>query len=1754
MRDERGARSALRERSQAGIALVMVVVVLVALAIIATPFALSMRGMESSALLSFQHEAARGDALLALAAAERHLENTHPFLDAETPYSDGADEIAPPDLAARHPRLLPRDPTGVVASVSITDESGKVNLSTASPYLLGNLLGGRASLTEDVDERAALLPVTATEGFLPTGLLWVGRELVEYTLLQPGAFEDCRRGMPSANLAGSAPQAHAAGDEVLDARLLLLAEHGWRIRPGIFDLFRRVDGLKDIGLYGELTYTAEDLERVRDSLSVAGGAPLWRDRQAIRGTATARDGGIELLVDDGSRCGAGTVVQLRDRAGALEWNLVLSATDWGDGWRLQLLEPPVLAHDDGRSELSTLVREPVNVAACPPAVLAALIAGLGRNPVVDVINEREAVLMAAIFTQIELSTDDGVLRSAFARSLERGDLSPLDLTAATAMLAGERLQPGQVDEPELAARLAGLTSLRATERIADSSARELALRIRRAQPTSHEELRHTLDVAVLEGVLSVEQRDLVLRNAADSNDAALVGGTAPFTYSSAGVFALQADVSRNLKNGREQARAHVAEVVSVAPSAESAVTVNTQRGFEELRPLGRGWTTYPTQLLSGPGRGSSPTPTDADAVVAAGNAAPATATELFASLAQTQELARAVPSRAGTLTGGRPGASTVREESFAAPAPVRSKLPGTLHFDEGAAGLTGTSPRGFRFDAGSVTLPVAGLRPALWPSDEWKLIDAFTVEFWFELSDVDAETILFDGGTAELEDRILISMQKRELVLRVDDAGIPDFEAVMPEGHAPPGGEIRYAFDDGLALLPGVPYHVAAQIGGARDSQLALFVDGVPRGRRSFTTSLSEDLPANSGKIQGVSGYGQTLKLRVESTAGFPDRGALRIGQEVVEYVQKEPTAFLVQAAGPGDPFGGRGRRDTVALDHPASEAVELVGWTRPLFSERAAQGQVLLGSALGKFSLAELDPATLTEEITISVTPLSGGAPFEAPLGTGLTADASTIPVKSTGGLQLEPDTFQQSGGWAIVFCDYGGGALVGQPVDFAPPTGGGSVQVTLEARTSGGWLGGAEVVRYQGFDGTRLTGVQRASAGIPVASGGPPSDLLTKNAVASVDSGSTSWAESREYVTTFSDEVLGSVTGLPANPRVLVMPISVAVSGSNLFEDFYPMPKHTAGVESVLLQVGQDFTEGADSTEWVRWDTPTTAGFVRDDIDAINGALGRLIAIQAWRPETTMDDAERKTLNDELDFRGQDGTLDDRHGSADPAGRVLPVHVLGNPQLVPGFDVVGGLPGRNDAVTLIDPATQLEEWHRVNWASHSDMDWGGYGLVGLRDKVGGEFLRYDQRGDERLKVNIDDARLDQEFDQQDSSGRRLVESLNADMRLVTRMLCKPSGEMPAGPIETFHLGADWSGRPSAGVATIDELRFHRAVAPGPLLPNTARYVLAEDFELEEERQLTLSVDALQFPYAMRKNPILSADVLGILGALPQSGGLLRVGEEIVGYAGLDPVDSGHVFLVARGLYGTTRAFHRRGDPVSPLLFWPVAPLSGALSEAGATIPFADDSAGFPDAGGLLLIGDELVGYTRRVGPELHMPVRPGGSQFDSQGLLRGRFGTRADAHAVGSIARWFPERLADRALLGTDVPESQGLRLPLRAPGAFWTDLVVESFLPLPGMGLEVRAVLDGQSSPHADAPTANGLLAGSAHASGGEASTRVLVPVRNQADRMDVWLYAVWEPGAFDALHYASNAWKLAPEVSSVVAGHLQPTLVLEHEEWR
>jgi hypothetical protein len=275
------------------------------------------------------------------------------------------------------------------------------------------------------------------------------------------------------------------------------------------------------------------------------------------------------------------------------------------------------------------------------------------------------------------------------------------------------------------------------------------------------------------------------------------------------------------------------------------------------------------------------------------------------------------------------------------------------------------------------------------------------------------------------------------------------------------------------------------------------------------------------------------------------------------------------------------------------------------------------------------------------------------------------------------------------------------------------------------------------------------------------------------------------------------------------------------------------------------------------------------------------------------------------------------------------------------------------------------------------------------------------------------------------------------------------------------------------------------------------------------------------------------------------------------VGYAGLDPATTGAVFLTGRGLYGTPRGYHDRGEPVTPLLFWPVSPLAQRMDADDAQLPVADAS-GFPQGGGLVWVEDELIEYTSVEDGMLVMPSRPGSSSFAPEGVLRGRFGTEPVAHDAGALVRWMPARYHDRALLGQgagdDLPVSESLTLGIDAPGAFFTDLVAVTELPDASVGLEARVVADGRVSPHADPARHaedDALTAGTLFG-GGEG--RLVIPLGLAADRLDVHLFAVWKDGAFDPLTYRAQGWKQAPAVGSVVLGHIQPNVTLVHEEWQ
>ena len=135
---------------EAGFAILMVVLVLVALAIIGAPFAISMRQEEQTSISFSARVRAKLAAEAALQFALSRLEQTHEFNETynaehsvQTPHnspsvdSNGEFRVDLQDAALNG--LETAKPGGVMWGVQVTDEQGKINLKTASRTLLFNL-------------------------------------------------------------------------------------------------------------------------------------------------------------------------------------------------------------------------------------------------------------------------------------------------------------------------------------------------------------------------------------------------------------------------------------------------------------------------------------------------------------------------------------------------------------------------------------------------------------------------------------------------------------------------------------------------------------------------------------------------------------------------------------------------------------------------------------------------------------------------------------------------------------------------------------------------------------------------------------------------------------------------------------------------------------------------------------------------------------------------------------------------------------------------------------------------------------------------------------------------------------------------------------------------------------------------------------------------------------------------------------------------------------------------------------------------------------------------------------------------------------------------------------------------------------------------------------------------------------------------------------------------------------------------------
>ena len=393
--------------------------------------------------------------------------------------------------------------------------------------------------------------------------------------------------------------------------------------------------------------------------------------------------------------------------------------------------------------------------------------------------------------------------------------------------------------------------------------------LRKSGPFRHaEDYGRWLGNLINAGLLKRAHRAALYLNAVNPNSSRLNFGTTCWCYRTLDVYHIEARVSVNDRAGQQIAEDAVRQVVQIGPGSDSTWTVHSQHEFEERLSMGSGakWTTtFPYSVVWRDKYSSHVQP------------------GLRGRKGYEQDIypddERDIDENLGD----------VRLE------PCRINLPGAQyidHFDTtyfADGWYTGFEGPYRQKTAGSI-MRRNGARPG-----------PFSMSFWWRPFS-DANWTAFDCGMERFENRYAVFVTDgdsgQELVFRMCASPLE-----------PKGAEI-YVPLRRLDYKQGDWYHIEVACRAEDPSTMRMLIDGVDLGIRRGMTFLTADIAPDVEEIE------------VESTAQFPERGAIRIGTEVIEYDERTEQGFRACT---------RGARGTVAGEWTTGTAVHMQGYALPL-------------------------------------------------------------------------------------------------------------------------------------------------------------------------------------------------------------------------------------------------------------------------------------------------------------------------------------------------------------------------------------------------------------------------------------------------------------------------------------------------------------------------------------------------------------------------------------------------------------------------------------------------------------------------------------------------------------------------------------------------------------------------------------------------------------------------------------------------------
>ena len=1702
-----------------GFALIAVLLVLMALFLLTAPFLFTTTSAERAS----KSRGDRSQTTLALDTAARHararLSRSHASLD-ETPFSDTLEELVV-DTDFPVGSYDNQDPRAAQWDLEVQDVAGMIDLNSAPPQVFGNLFGATGSLTGDLPSDATEVTLTSTEGLEPSGVLWLGPELVAYSGIEGNTLTGLERGLGVQFDEEGEPEpcgpsqaiSHGVGATSLDQRAEAIP--AWRTGGGD-GFFRELDGLERAaeaqGLVLAGSFAVDDLATLREATTVyakVGAGPRWQ-----RGTRlTARVDGTtgrscRLFVDDSRWFNPGTTVRI-EGGGFSEVAIVRSV---GRG-RIGLDRPLVGVYEAFRAIVRPLARRPVNVNTASPEVLRALVLNLRLVGRQKFITSRKADLLVEVI--LESRPFDG-----FEDFLRRVVLPSAGL---------EELPEDAPVVPEVFA----------------------------PDPDSL--------VTASSGANAFLDRDDALalyKNALNANDAELGFSTMPFAFTSRDVHRLHLRSTVAAESGVNRGDA-VREEVLLASPQESLLKVWTRQ--EEFDLAGRmhrtlpGWVTGPVNTLRHDAVFRSWHPTEARAHLGPNDTQP-----WDASAVTNEEKRGSFPDRE-------------LGEAWATLRPARVDDGGprsgrVLHFDHEERSPDGRYlPDGvFQRDPSDAMLG--------WSSGDG-LARPIQFEAWLKPFDLDdGATFLDVGGAFPDSDRYTLFFHEGSLVFRALDAAGDHPDTVFEEF-----SELRYAFsgDKGPGIQPDTWVHVALEASGTKPTQMQMLIDGQAWARTPGLTRLVGGLDPTSGtiKVESTEGFPDVCVLRIgeelveatrldETTFGvaFQTQGELagyggRIAREVFTGID------------PGINLGAT--KDTA---HPPGSAVEHYGYTLPI-STNVPSGGGTLTSPLGPFAVSRMigivKNGERTERQMEPITVITPGG-FTYTIGFGLDGvadDVESLVLAPADGPDANVDhmgAFSTSGGYA---------AIVARRVAVRltdPTTGLGS---DSDTDLNSSPIGGVEVVRYSGVSGNRLVLAARGNAvseltnlgnvaqdsdiggrrafigywedGITVRNGqASPNDLLTWQVMVVPISVPVTGANAGNFLqagNTLSQ--FAQITRLGSETQ-----LTEWVRYDELVRDQLVRDEPTALQAMQRAALGGEIRGDAEGTIEDPDDDPGGTGGTGGTGGFGGGpglpsptppAAGKRVAGSFWEyrlsEPTDTDLPVTRAVATQFQHRGVFGTSANRHLAG---ASVLPVWQ------VPAGDLSAGRVGRLDPVFLFSddlsdpgfPGT-IHYAHQPREYTTASYDDGNGELEAVASEestvfhtgvvIGRSYVALQQP----LPVPI-------AFGTNNPNAQGLP---LADTRIYARVMKFPSGERPRIVVNAAVGGPAADGADgTVPSAVIDEVVFGNGVFGGGALGEGGL-----GGQLVLERPFLDGDDVLEVVEDTLRTPVGNVRVQGdLLSALPRDGGLLRIGKELVVYQAVD-TDSDLIVIAegGRGVLGTQVDGHALGEGVAWVESARVGFLSAGIGGGDAVLRLGSVQ-GFP-ARGTVLVGDELIHYDWVVGNALVMPSRSrasGSNDGAGGGLWRGRFGTNPSSHPSGTPVIVFPIRYWDRWADDAEAPEMHFFQLGVDAPSAYWQRTffeVEESPLPGPRLGVLVRTDPDAPWDTPADAGPGLRRFYEADPSRGGERIGR-------QSDAVDWRVFVRYEPGSFEALGGTQSGWKTAPRLKQIGVEYLSPWIRLEQVE--